>query len=208
MPYIKDVLIDVIEDVKMSESSTTTDHAVEDGSQITDHVKANPITIQLKGLILDKGNDGSINDSEGRVATLRKYREEGEIIDFDYMTALTHCVITNFDRDYAASTKDGFAFTMTLKQIKTVKVSRYVAVKLPVKKQTKAVTNKGRQQPKKTQKAAAKTTQQKYKTPNTVGQAGLDKSKYMTPTLGQAALDRTKYNRSNNYGLAGLEGRK
>lgn len=166
MPYIKDVLIDVIEDVSVKESSTTTDHALEDGEQITDHVKADPITVTIKGLLLDDNGQGNgINDSEGRVASLRKYRKDGEIIDFDYVTGLEHCVITNFDRDYSAKTTDGFAFSMTLKQIQTVKVSRYVAAKLPVKRQTKKVAKKGRQQPKKTPKSTSSTTKNKYKTP-------------------------------------------
>lgn len=175
MPYIKGVLIDVIEDVSMSESSTTTDHALEDGEQITDHVKANPITVTIKGLLLDDNGRGEgINDSEGRVATLRKYREEGEILDYEFMTGLAHCVITDFSRDYSAKIKDGFAFSMTLKQIKTVKVSRYVAVKLPVKRQTKAVSTKGRQQTKKTAKSTAKTSQTKYTPPANLGMAGLE----------------------------------
>lgn len=66
MPYIKDVLIDVITEVSFSESSSTTDHALEDGEQITDHVKADPITISISGVILD--------EAEERVLKLRKYR--------------------------------------------------------------------------------------------------------------------------------------
>ncbi len=126
MPYIKDVLIDVITKVSMPESSTTTDHALEDGEQITDHVKSNPITISLTGIILD--------DTEEKVLKLREYREKGEIIDYDYMTALKHVVITDFSRDYSAEIKDGYAFTMTLKQIKVAKVAKFVSVSVPVKK--------------------------------------------------------------------------
>ncbi|QDQ03150.1 hypothetical protein FOH38_23400 [Lysinibacillus fusiformis] len=157
MPYIKDVLIDVITKVSMPESSTTTDHALEDGEQITDHVKSNPITISLTGIILD--------EAEEKVLKLREYREKGEIIDFDYMTVLKHVVITDFSRDYEAKIKDGYAFTMTLKQIKVAKVAKFVSVSIPIKQQTKAVTNKGRQQTKKTQKSSAKTTKQKYNPP-------------------------------------------
>jgi len=170
MPYIKDVLIDVITKVSMPESSTTTDHALEDGEQITDHVKSNPITISLTGNILD--------DTEEKVLKLREYREKGEIIDFDYMTALKHVVITDFSRDYEAKIKDGYAFTMTLKQIKVAKVAKFVSVSVPVKKQTKLVSNKGRQQTKKTPSKTSKTNKTKYTTPTSSG------------------------------GLAGLEGRK
>lgn len=157
MPYIKDVLIDVITKVSMPESSTTTDHALEDGEQITDHVKSNPITISLTGIMLD--------DAEEKVLKLREYREKGEIIDFDYMTALKHVVITDFSRDYSAKDKDGYAFTMTLKQIKVAKVAQFVSVSVPVKQQTKAVSKKGRQQTKKTPTASTKTNKTKYTTP-------------------------------------------
>ncbi|WP_342441236.1 phage baseplate protein [Lysinibacillus sp. FSL K6-0075] len=169
MPYIKDVLIDVITKVSMPESSTTTDHALEDGEQITDHVKSNPITISLTGVILD--------ETEAKVLKLREYREKGVIIDFDYMTKLNHMVITDFSRDYEARVKDGYAFTMTLKQIKVGKVAKFVSVSIPVKKQTKAVTKKGRQQTKKTPTTTAKTTKEKYTTPpksSSGGWAGME----------------------------------
>ncbi|MGR6904726.1 phage baseplate protein [Lysinibacillus sp. BSL11] len=170
MPYIKDVLIDVITKVSMPESSTTTDHALEDGEQVTDHVKSNPITISITGIILD--------DTEGKVLKLRKYRENGEIFEFDYMTALKHLVITDFNRDYEAKIKDGYAFTMTLKQIKVAKVAKFVSVSIPVKKQTKPVSKKGRQQTKKTPTSASKTNKSKYTTPpkssSGGGQAGLE----------------------------------
>lgn len=157
MPYIKDVLIDVITKVSMPETSTTTDHALEDGEQITDHVISNPITISISGVILD--------ETEEKVLKLREYREKGEVIDFDYMTSLKHVIITDFSRDYEAKIKDGYAFTMMLKQIKVGKVAKYMNVSIPVKQQTKAVTKKGRQQTKKTQKSSNKTTKEKYNPP-------------------------------------------
>ncbi|UPW82321.1 phage baseplate protein [Lysinibacillus sp. Ag94] len=157
MPYIKDVLIDVITGVSAPESSTTTDHALEDGEQITDHVKSDPSTISLTGIILD--------DTEAKVLKLREYREKGEIFDFDYMTSLKHVIITNFNRDYSAKIKDGYAFTMTLKQIKTAKVAKFVSVSVPIKQQTKPVSKKGRQQTKKTPKSTSKSSKKKYTTP-------------------------------------------
>lgn len=157
LPYIKDVLIDVITDVSMPESSTTTDHALEDGEQITDHVKSNPIIITITGIMLD--------EAEEKVLKLREYREKGEIIDFDYMTALKHVVITDFNRDYSAKNKDGYAFTMTLKQIRVVKVAAFVSMPVKIKRQTKQVAKKGRQQTKKTPKSTSAATKNKYKTP-------------------------------------------
>ena len=77
MPYIAGVLIDIITDVKPNETSSTTDHALEDLSQISDHVINNPTTISLSGVIYD--------DSDVKVEALRKARENGTIFNFDYM---------------------------------------------------------------------------------------------------------------------------
>ncbi|MNH44059.1 hypothetical protein D3C79_1061130 [compost metagenome] len=54
---------------------------------------------------------------------------------------------------------------MTLKQIKVAKVAEFVSVSVPVKKQTKPVSNKGRQQKKKTPSKTAKANKTKYTTP-------------------------------------------
>lgn len=140
MPIIAGVTIDVIADISFSETSTSTDHALEDKSQITDHVRSDPITISLSGLIL--------KEAETKVLTLLQTREKGTIFDFDYMTGLTSVIITKFDRDYNAKVKDGYAFTMELKQIKTVKGGAVGAVKTSkeVSEQVNKVTNVGRQQ--------------------------------------------------------------
>ena len=157
MPYIKDILIDVITDVGVSESSATTDHALEDGEQISDHIHSAPITLSLSGTLY--------GDHEQKVFKLREFREKGEIFTFDYMTNYGNVVIVDFSRDYTSSVKDGFNFTMSLKQIKLAKVAKSVAVKIPVKRQTKAVTKKGRTQPKKTASSTSKATKNKYNMP-------------------------------------------
>lgn len=138
MPYINDVYIDVISDVSVKELSSTTDHALEDGEQITDHVKSDPITISLKGVILD--------DTEQKVLKLREYREKGEIINYDYMTSLKTMVITDFSRDYSSDVKDGYSFSMTLKQIQVAKVANTVNMPASIARQMKNVANKGRQE--------------------------------------------------------------
>lgn len=138
MPYIGSVYIDVITEIGVNESSSTTDHALEDGEQITDHVNSNPITISLKGILLD--------ESESKVLQLRKSREKGEILTYNYMTSLTKVVITDFSRDYSAKIKDGYAFTMSLKQIKVTKVAGAASMSPSTKRQVAPVSNQGRQQ--------------------------------------------------------------
>ena len=136
MPYIAGVLIDVITDVKPNETSSTTDHALEDLSQIADHVINNPTTIGLSGVIYD--------ESDAKVGALRKARENGTIFNFDYMTGYPNMVITNFSSEYTASIKKGYKFSMTLKQVKTVKAATFSpAQSAGLQRQTGAVTSKG-----------------------------------------------------------------
>lgn len=136
MPYIAGVLIDVITDVKPNESSTTTDHALEDLSQISDHVVNNPITISLSGVIHD--------ESDAKIAALRKARENGTIFSFDYMTGYSNMIITDLSPDYNASIKDGYKFSMTLKQVKTVKAASFGAAQSSsLQRQTATVASRG-----------------------------------------------------------------
>lgn len=136
MPYIAGVLIDIITDVKPNETSSTTDHALEDLSQISDHVINNPTTISLSGVIYD--------DSDVKVEVLRKARENGTIFNFDYMTGYPNMIITDFSSEYTSSIKEGYKFSMTLKQVKTVKAATFSPTQSAMlQKQTRAVTSKG-----------------------------------------------------------------
>ena len=74
MPYLGDVFIDVIEEFSFDESAETTDHALEDGEQITDHIDFKPITMSLKGIIKD--------EDESKRAKLREYMQKGEVLSF------------------------------------------------------------------------------------------------------------------------------
>lgn len=141
MPYLGDVFIDVIEEFSFDESAETTDHALEDGEQITDHIDFKPITMSLKGIIKD--------EDESKRAKLREYMQKGEVLSFQYVSKLDTCVITSFQASYAKGTKDGYTFTMGLKQIRFVQVKNNARVSKSVKRQTKSKTNAGRKQVKK-----------------------------------------------------------
>lgn len=138
MPYLGDVHINVIESESVSESSSTTDHALEDGSQITDHVESDPITIDISGVILDK--------TDQKLLKLRKYRETGKILTYKYLNRLENVVIVSFKPDFSKDIKDGYKFSMTLKQIRLAKAPNIVSVSKSVARQTKAVANRGRVQ--------------------------------------------------------------
>lgn len=153
MPYLGGILIDVITSEDLNESSTTTDHALEDGEQITDHVESNPITLSLTGVILDPNNEKNLK--------LREFRQKGELLSYNYRSRLETVLITSFNSKHDTKTKDGYTFTMTLKQVRLVKAPNVIRVTVPVKKQVKEVSKVGK---KKTKKSVNKTTKKKVTT--------------------------------------------
>ncbi|NYV64656.1 hypothetical protein HYI36_05260 [Bacillus sp. Gen3] len=138
MPKLGDVLIDSIKSIDLGESSDATDHALEDGEEISDHIKNDPITLNIEGVMLDK-NHAKLNK-------IRKYRQEGKILSFNYRAKLETVVITSFNPNYDSSIKDGYTFSMSLKQIRLAKKPNTVKVSKKVNKQVKKVTNAGRKQ--------------------------------------------------------------
>lgn len=152
MPKIGDVLLDVIKDEDLNESSTTTDHALEDGEQITDHVENDPITLTVTGIVIDR------NDT--KLLKLRQYRQSGKLLSYNYRSRLETVLITSFNTKKHKDIKDGYDFTMNLKQIKMSKAPNVIRVSVPVKKQVKPITKVGKKTVKKatTKKAQKKVT--------------------------------------------------
>ena len=160
MPYIGGVLIDVITSESLDESSNTTDHALEDGEQITDHVENSPIILSIEGIIIDP--------SEEKILKLRKMRQSGALFTYNYQSRLEMVLITSFNSKRNKDIKDGYSFTMSLKQIRLVKAPNTIRVTVKVKKQVKAVTKVGKKKVKKSvNKTPVKkvTTKAKPKTP-------------------------------------------
>jgi hypothetical protein len=138
MPYLGDVFIDSITSVELGESSSTTDHALEDGEQITDHIENAPITLKIEGVILDK--------TDSKLLKLRNYRQKGEILTFNYQSKLETVVITSFSPSYSKKVKEGYAFNMSLKQIRLAKAPNIINVSTDVARQMNQVANAGRKQ--------------------------------------------------------------
>lgn len=148
MPYIGGVEIESITSESLKENTQTTDHALEDGEQITDHFNNDPIEISIEGYIRD--------ESDEKLLKLRAMREKGTVLSYNYQSRLEKMLITSFTPSKNKDIKNGYLFSMTLKQIKMVKAPSVVRVTKAVKKQSKAVTNKGKKKVKSVQKAPPK----------------------------------------------------
>ncbi|MEH6943384.1 phage baseplate protein [Bacillus sp. JJ722] len=141
MPYLGDVYINIIDKVGRGKNVNTTDHAIEDGEPLTDHIEKQPTTLSISGLILDK--------DEKKLKKLEEYEEKGTLLTFSYKTKLDNVAITSFSSDRDVKVKNGYTFSMSLKQIRVVKQGKTVKTSGAVNKRTKSKKNLGRKQVKK-----------------------------------------------------------
>jgi len=138
-----------MEEVSRSGDASASDHALEDGEPITDHVKAGTKTIDVSGFIIDK--------TGSKRAKLEKYRDDGKLLDFNFTSRLQNAIILKFDTTDSAEIKDGYKYTMSLRQIKVaIKAGSVKTVEPKAQQRTKKKKNAGRVQPKKKNKSTKK----------------------------------------------------
>lgn len=144
------VEFDVVENENISETSESTDHSVEQGQDVSDHVKHNPSILTITGVFVGK-------ESPRKLQQLRKHRQDRDLLTYSGRNIFSNVVITGIDRNHNASNKYGLAFDITLKRIRitqaknvSIKVANPKTKKVNAKTATKVktVTNKGKQQPK------------------------------------------------------------
>lgn len=153
MPFLGDVWIDIVSSENLTESTDTTDHALEDREQVTDHGRNKPIVLNISGFMNDPNDE--------KLLKLRKYRQERELLSYNYRSRLENVLITSFNPKKDEKTEDGYTFTLSLKQIRLAKSPNIVRVSMPVNKQLKAVESVGK---KKVKKTSSKTTKKKTTT--------------------------------------------
>lgn len=164
-----DVEFSVVESEKPRDLATITDHPVEKGQDISDHVKQDPSIIDLYGQMVGP-------DAAKKLSQLKKYQREGELLNYVGRNSYTNVVIQSIDRDHSVRNRFGYEFNMTLKHVriavaKTVEVKGIQAKpKAKVETKVKPKTSNGTQQTKSktTSKAPASkatTTMSKAKPP-------------------------------------------
>lgn len=142
------VYIDMVETESVSYSSSATDNALEDNSAISDHVTNNPTTLSISGFILDEDNT--------KIKQLNKYRTDATIFDWANVEVLRGVVIEDISPEYTAEIKGGYRYSMSLKQVVTVKRSVKAVTSGQVARMTKNKQNLGLHVPKETAKGGKK----------------------------------------------------
>ena len=116
-------------DEEMSHNIEVTEHAVEEGINISDHTKRKAIQLNISGEIVGRNAASVLNKIKTmqRSATLCKYVGRN---------SFSNCLITEFSTSHPHTIWGGCKFSMTLREIRTASTSykKPAAKKKPTKK--------------------------------------------------------------------------
>lgn len=145
-----DVEFSVVEDEKPRDIVTITDNSVENGQDVSDHVKQESSIIDLTGQMIG-------DDASKKLQQLKKYQREGKLLNYIGRNIYNNMGILTIDRDHGKQISNGFEFNITLKQVR-IATAKTVEIKVvnPVTKvaspkvntKVKRKTNNGKQQSK------------------------------------------------------------
>lgn len=100
------------EETNYSVSAST--HSVEDGEDLTDHVKAGSDTISISGMLVGSGY-------KMRVNTIKGWEKSGEIVRYSGGLSLSRCIISNFSVSHSADVAKGCNVSMDLTAVRIAK---------------------------------------------------------------------------------------
>lgn len=103
-----------VKDESIDNSVESTEHPVEKGIDITDHVKRNPITLDISGEIVGSA-------AEEKKSRINALMTKGALITYVGRTALVNAQIQSFKTSYSSDIWGGFTFDMQIKQVKIAK---------------------------------------------------------------------------------------
>lgn len=139
--------MDAVVDESPTMSADVTDHPVEKGQDISDHMREKPYTVNLSGSI--------VNESPEKLELLRNYIKEATLLKYVGRNIFTDVVLTSLNSSHNANNSTGFDYDITLKHVRIAKPETFeVNVKDPVSKKqdaktatkVKEKTNAGRKQ--------------------------------------------------------------
>lgn len=186
MAQLGKVFLNTVYTDSPSRSVNITSRSVESGEPVSDHVKREQSSFNISGIIVGK-------DSAARMKKLEKYMYDGQVLKYVNRITATGVLIQQFNSNHGAEIKGGYAFDITLQEIKIVKSATIKGMNLPksVRVKVKATTKKGTQQKQKTtqiKKTTKKTTKaKKTSTAVKTTKAVASKRSGMTPAQAAAA---------------------
>ena len=105
-----------VKDEEASFGVDVTEHTVEKGVAISDHVKRHAATLSITGELVGP-NAASVRTK------LRQMHQNGTVCNYSGRSILNNCLITDFSTSHPNTIWGGCEFSMTLKEIRTAKTS-------------------------------------------------------------------------------------
>lgn len=165
MPLLGDIFLNTVYVDNPNRGVTATEHPIESGEDITDHISKKPVTMSISGVVTGA-------DASQRLNKLKEYMGKGKMLKFSNRTQLNNVIIISLNTTHDVEVKGGFKFDIELRQIRIANASEVVGLKLPVKRQTAKVTKKGIQQKKTKSSSKKKAIQTTPKRTSTVTSGG------------------------------------
>ncbi|HGH7180752.1 TPA: phage baseplate protein [Bacillus luti] len=137
MPKAKlgDIILDTVYDEHPKYGVKVTEHPIEGGESIADHVERETDKMDISGILTGP-------EASAKLSKLIRYQKQGKIMDYVYRNGVYGVVIESFNTSHGAEIKGGLKFSMTLVSVRIAKPSV-----LAQGMQTKAVSSAGRKQP-------------------------------------------------------------
>lgn len=141
------VKFDALVQENIDYDAKVTSKAVEKGADISDHMKAEPFTASLSGLMTE--------DADAKLEALKKFQEDGELLNYIGKSSLQNVVITSIQVEHTVKNFEGFNFSMRIQEVRIASPETFkVSVKNPktgkqdnkTASKVKKPTNEGRKQ--------------------------------------------------------------
>lgn len=142
-----DVLLDTVEADNPSHNYEVTEKAVEEGENVSDHMKAQPATLSITGIVV--GDDAST-----RLERIKKYQADRELVTYTNRVIYSNMAVENIGTSHSRDIANGFSFDIQLKQVRIAASKEIQITNVPPAVATKAskTKNAGSKQTKKTGK--------------------------------------------------------
>lgn len=110
MALINDVYVFVkTEDV--SREATASSHPVEEGIDLTDHVRRSPLVLSLSGEIVG-------TDYEDSIAELEQLQKAGGLVEYVGVNMLSDALITKFTTSHDGTIRGGCSFSAEIREVR------------------------------------------------------------------------------------------
>lgn len=115
MAMLFDVELDAVTEEKPQYKNEISEHAVEDGEEIADHVRLRPRSLQITATIAG-------HDYETRYERLRELADSRKIGTYVGVTVWDNVVIEQFDPAHTVQVSNGVTCTFALRQVRVARV--------------------------------------------------------------------------------------